>query len=190
MRRAVQCNALGCFLGVLRISLLFLRPPPREGRSAPAAPPGRPSISSLPTPSALGEISSERRGSTDSHGRDSAGTGSSKKEKKKHHKDKEKDKSKKKVTVAVCCVCVCVFLLFVLFPLFLFFSCLLMHQGHMLLFDVFLWGGASQQPVIMQPLQQQQKQKGQQCCAVCFGPDGKAFLLWLLCTILYEACHS
>lgn len=68
------------------------------------APPGRPSISSLPRPSsASGDVAApasiERRGSTDSY------SGSRKEKKKKHHKDrdkdkdKEKDKSKKKVSV-------------------------------------------------------------------------------------------
>lgn len=84
---------------------------PAPGRSAPVAPPGRPSIASMP---AAGEAASlERRGSIDSHGggggRDSGGGGGGRKEKKsKHHKDK--DKSKKKVLIARCrllklCVC-------------------------------------------------------------------------------------
>ncbi|CBN76796.1 RBEL1, Ras superfamily GTPase [Ectocarpus siliculosus] len=62
---------------------------PTAGRSAPAAPPGRPSIASMP---AAGEAASlERRGSIDSHG------GGGRKEKKsKHHKDKDKSKKKDK----------------------------------------------------------------------------------------------
>lgn len=69
---------------------------PVSGRSAPAAPPGRPSISSLPTP--LDEASLERRASVESYGRESAVGGKGGKEKKKkHHKDKDKDRSKKKV---------------------------------------------------------------------------------------------
>ncbi|CAB1117384.1 unnamed protein product [Ectocarpus sp. CCAP 1310/34] len=76
---------------------------PTAGRSAPAAPPGRPSIASMP---AVGEAASlERRGSIDSHGggggggsRDSGGgVGGGRKEKKsKHHKDKDKSKKRDK----------------------------------------------------------------------------------------------
>ncbi|CAM9600102.1 unnamed protein product, partial [Ectocarpus sp. 4 AP-2014] len=71
---------------------------PTAGRSAPAAPPGRPSIASMP---AAGEAASlERRGSIDSHGgggsRDSGGGGGRKEKKSKHHKDKDKSKKKDK----------------------------------------------------------------------------------------------
>ncbi|CAN0439404.1 unnamed protein product, partial [Ectocarpus sp. 12 AP-2014] len=73
---------------------------PTAGRSAPAAPPGRPSIASMP---AAGEAASlERRGSIDSHGgggsRDSGGGGGGgrKEKKSKHHKDKNKSKKKDK----------------------------------------------------------------------------------------------
>ncbi|CAM9220849.1 unnamed protein product [Ectocarpus sp. 8 AP-2014] len=73
---------------------------PTAGRSAPAAPPGRPSIASMP---AAGEAATlERRGSIDSHGgggsRDSGGGGGGgrKEKKSKHHKDKEKSKKKDK----------------------------------------------------------------------------------------------
>eukprot|EP00903_Cladosiphon_okamuranus_P008926 g8544.t1 len=60
---------------------------PTAGRSAPAAPPGRPSIASMPS---AGEA--ERRGSVDSG---VGGGGGGKKDKKKK-KDKDKDKSRKK----------------------------------------------------------------------------------------------
>ncbi|CAN0386984.1 unnamed protein product, partial [Ectocarpus fasciculatus] len=67
---------------------------PTAGRSAPAAPPGRPSIASMP---AMGEADSlERRGSIDSHGGGGGGGGGGgrKEKKSKHHKDKDKSKKK------------------------------------------------------------------------------------------------
>eukprot|EP00752_Nemacystus_decipiens_P007236 g6477.t1 len=65
---------------------------PTAGRSAPAAPPGRPSIASMP---ATGEAYSlERRGSADSAG--GGGGGGKKDRKKKHHKDKDKGKDKER----------------------------------------------------------------------------------------------
>ncbi|CAM9659882.1 unnamed protein product, partial [Hapterophycus canaliculatus] len=66
---------------------------PTAARTVPAAPPGRPSIATMPT---AGELPSslERRGSLESHG--GGGGGGGRKEKKKKHKEKDKDKSKKK----------------------------------------------------------------------------------------------
>ncbi|CAM9104254.1 unnamed protein product, partial [Scytosiphon promiscuus] len=66
--------------------------PTAGARTVPAAPPGRPSIASMPATSEL-PSSLERRGSVDSHG---GGVGGRKDKKKKHHKDKDKEKSKKK----------------------------------------------------------------------------------------------
>ena len=48
-----------------------------------------------PSAAGGGDISFERRGSTDSHGRESTGA-HRKDKKKKHHKDKDKDKDKDK----------------------------------------------------------------------------------------------